>query len=227
MMSFKSKVLLFLLFAINVHSLAQADSTQRKSKVLGLAIAPVFSYASFQSEPYFMDSLNLPAPSSINKPGLGISFTFDIPISAKLYLRPGIETVMLPSKIAFETKEQLQTTTQVVPMTIDVPFGIYYAPAGFSVRNQPQPAGCYFGVAARAVFPFQSLLPIKPALHPFIPHADVIAGYHWYSGKSFKRAELFFSMALMDYMTHVETENQWRAVKQYYRNFGGIRMIFN
>jgi len=227
MMSFKSKILFFLLFAINVNSFSQADSTQRKSKVLGLAIAPVFSYASFQSEPYIIDSLNLPAPKSINKPGLGISFTFDIPITTKLYLRPGIETVMLPSKIAFETKEQLQTTTQVVPMSIDLPLGIYYAPAGFSVKNQQQPAGSYFGVVARAVFPFQGLLPIKPALQPVIPHVDVIAGYHWYSGKSFKRAELFFSLALMDYMTHVETEIQWRAVKQYYRNFGGIRMIFN
>ena len=174
-----------------------------------------------------VDTLTLPSPTSINKPGLGVSFTFDIPLTSKLYLRPAIETIMLPSKIAFETKEQLTTTTQVVPMTIDLPVGIYYAPGGFSVKNEQQPMGSYFGVVARAVFPFQSLLPIKPALNPVIPHADFIAGYHWYSGRSFKRVELFFSMALTDYMTHVEEDSQWRAVKQYYRNFGGVRMIFN
>ena len=174
-----------------------------------------------------VDTLPLPAPYSINKPGLGVSFTFDIPLTSKLYLRPSIETIMLPSKIAFETKEQLTTTTQVVPMTIDLPLGIYYAPSGFSVKNEQQPKGSYFGVAARAVFPFQSLLPIKPALKPFIPHADIITGFHWYSGKSFKRVELFLSIALTDYMTHVETDSQWRSVKQYFRHFGGVRMIFN
>lgn len=208
-------------------SLAQSDSTQRKSKVLGLAVAPVFSLVSFRSEPYSIDSLNLPAPASINKPGLAVSFTFDIPITSKLYLRPAIEAVMLTSKISFETREQLQTTTQVVPMTIDVPIGLYYAPRGFSVKNVDQTNGSYFGIAVRSVFPFKNLLPIKPALNPFIPHADVIAGYHWFSGKSFKRAEVFFSLSLIDYMTHAETDHQWQAVKQYYRHFGGIRMIFN
>ncbi|MFM8324144.1 MAG: hypothetical protein ACKN9U_04715, partial [Pirellulaceae bacterium] len=92
-------------------------------KVLGMAVAPVFSFASFQSEAYMVDTLTLSAPSSINKPGLGVSFTFDIPLTSKLYLRPAIETIMLPSKIAFETKEQLTTTTQVVPMTIDLARG--------------------------------------------------------------------------------------------------------
>lgn len=227
MSNIKSKIVFILFSTLVLSSMAQTDSTQRKSKVLGMAIAPVFSFASFQSEAYMVDTLTLSAPSSINKPGLGVSFTFDIPLTSKLYLRPAIETIMLPSKIAFETKEQLTTTTQVVPMTIDLPLGIYYAPGGFSVKNEQQPKGSFFGVAARAVFPFQSLLPIKPALNPVIPHADIIAGYHWYSGKSFKRVELFLSMALTDYMTHVETDSQWRAVKQYYRHFGGVRMIFN
>jgi hypothetical protein len=222
-----SKILLLLFFGSTLNSFAQTDSTQRKSKVLGLAVAPVFSFASFRSEAYMNDTVTLAAPRSIQTPGLGVSFTFDIPITSRIYLRPGIETIMLPSKISFETKEKLQTTTQVVPMTIDIPIGIYYAPGGFSIKNTQQPKGIYFGAVARAVFPFQALLPIKPALNSFIPHADIIAGYHWYSGKSFKRMELFFSLALMDYMTHAETENQWRAVKHYYRNFGGVRVIFN
>ena len=223
----QTKVLFILLSAATLCSFSQTDSTQRKSKVLGIAVAPVFSIASFQSESYVNESTTFAAPISINRPGLGVAFTFDIPLTSKWYLRPSIETIMLPSKIAFETKEKLQTTTQVVPMTIDIPLGIYYAPGGFSIKNTQQSKGIYFGAVARAVFPFPALLPIKPALNSVVPHADISAGYHWYSGKSFKRVELFFSLALKDYMTHVETENQWLAVKHYNRSFGGVRMIFN
>ncbi len=216
-----------LLISTAQYSYSQSDSTHRKSKILGVAISPVFSFTSFRSESYVIDSIQLSAPKSIQKPGVSVSFTFEIPLTSKLYLRPGIEAVMLPSKIGFDTKENLQTSVQVVPMTLDLPLGIYYAPGGFSVKNQQQPRGAYFGAVARAAFPFPLLLPIKPAVNSFIPHVDLVAGYHWYSGKSFKRAEIFISLATMDYMKHVETDPQWTAVKHYYRHFGGLRMIFN
>ena len=202
-----------------------ADSTRtRQSKELGLSVSGLHSLVRMDANPYFIGD-NTGIPQLENTPGFSAGFHYNFYPGRSVMLRPGVEGVFLPVKIAYQTEIEYVTRQRVYPTTVEFPLTLIYSryrmDAFPPAQSKPE-----FGLGVRPVLTLRPFNDAQPVLKERNLNIDAVVGYPFRFSKSLMRLELFYSHGLFNIIG--EDDNyKTRNITSLHRHMAGLRVIFH
>jgi len=210
---------------VSVAHAADGDTTRtRHSKDLGLGVSALYSASVMQAKSYFIGE-NVGTPQLENSPGFSAGFYYNVYAGRNIIIRPGLEGVMLPVKVAYQTEIDYVTRQRIFPTTVELPLTILYSSYRMNAypRSKGQPE---FGIGVRPVFTVKALNDAQPVMRHNNLNLDAVVGFPVGTAKSVMRVELFYSYGIFNLMG--EDDNyKTRKIASLYRHFGGLRLIFH
>lgn len=201
------------------------DSTRtRQSKELGLSVSGLYSLVRMEANPYFIGD-NTGIPQLENTPGFSAGFHYNFYPGRRLILRPGVEGVLLPVKIAYQTEINYVTRQRVYPTTVEFPLTLIYS--GYRMDAfPPSQSKPEFGLGVRPVLTLRPFNDAQPVLKERNLNIDAVIGYPFRFSKSLMRLEIFYSHGLFNIIG--EDDNfKTRNITSLYRHMVGVRVIFH
>jgi len=214
-----------LLLHVNAMFASDRDTTRaRQSKELGLGVSALYSAATMNAKAYFAGE-NVGIPKLENTPGFSAGFYYNFYAGRSLIVRPGVEAVLLPVKIAYQTEIDYVTRQRIYPTTFELPITILYS--SYRIGAFPRPKGKpEYGIGLRPVFAVKTLSDAQPVMRSNNLNLDAVVGFPFGASKSVMRLELFYSYGLFNLIG--EDDNyKTRSITSLYRHFGGLRLIFH
>jgi hypothetical protein len=218
-------VIAWFLFAFTPVSAGDKDSTNtRQSKELGLSISGLYSLVQMDANPYFIGD-NTGIPQLENTPGFSAGFHYNFYPGRSLMLRPGVEGVFLPVKIAYQTEINYVTRQRIYPTTVEFPLTLIYS--GYRMDAfPPAQAKPEFGLGLRPVITLRPFNDAQPVLKERNLNIDAVIGYPFPFNKSLMRLELFYSYGLFNIIGE-DDDYKTRNITSLYRHMAGLRVIFH
>jgi hypothetical protein len=198
------------------------------------------------ANPYFIGD-NTGIPQLENTPGFSAGFHYNFYPGRSFILRPGVEGVLLPVKVAYQTEINYVTRQRIYPTTIEFPLMLIYSAfrtdafpplqhlktfAGgiySSYRTRafpPAKSRPEFGLGLRPVLTLRPFNDAQPVLKENNLNIDAVVGYPMRFTKSLMRLELFYSHGLFNIIG--EDDNfKTRNITSLYRHMAGVRVIFH
>lgn len=201
------------------------DSTNtRQSKELGLSISGLYSLVQMDANPYFIGD-NTGIPQLENTPGFSAGFHYNFYPGRRFILRPGVEGVLMPVKVAYQTEINYVTRQRIYPTTFEFPLTLIYSAYRMDAfppaKSRPE-----FGLGLRPVLSLRPFNDVQPVLKENNLNIDAIVGYPMRFSKSLMRLELFYSHGLFNIIG--EDDNfKTRNITSLYRHMAGVRVIFH
>ncbi len=201
------------------------DSTRtRQSKELGLSISGLYSLVRMEANPYFIGD-NIGTPQLENTPGFSAGFHYNFYPGRSLILRPGVEGVFLPVKIAYQTEINYITRQRIYPMTFEFPLTLIYSSFRMDAFP-PSKARPEFGIGIRPVVTLKPFNDVQPVLKQNNLNIDAVVGFPKRFEKSLMRVELFYSHGIFNIIG--EDDNyKTRNITTLYRHIAGVRVLFH
>jgi len=204
---------------------ASKDSTiVRASKDLGLYIGAAYSLYQMSADTYDLDGFTA-EPDLKNSPGILAGFCYNFYAGNHLIVRPAIEAVFLPTKIAYQTENNYIREQSIFPMTVELPVSLILS--SFRTKSFPRPkAKPEWGVSARPILAVKAFNDLEPTLKTYNFNSDVFIGYPFSNDKSVARLELFYSYGWLNLIGE-GTDYRTSSIQRLHRNTAGIRLIFH
>ncbi len=211
-------------FAHALHA-SDGDTTRtRQSKELGLGVSALYSATTMKAKAYFIGD-NVGTPQLENTPGFSAGFYYNFYAGRKLIVRPGVEAVLLPVTIAYQTEIDYVTRQRIFPTTLELPLTILYS--SYRIDAFPRPKGRpEYGIGLRPVVAVKTLSDAQPVMRTNNLNLDAVVGFPVGSAKSVMRVELFYSYGLFNLIGE-DNNYKTRSITSLYRHFGGLRLIFH
>lgn len=216
----------FLLLFLATSLLASdSDTTRaRQSQELGLGVTALYSTATMEAKAYFAGD-NVGKPQLENTPGFSAGFYYNFYAGRSLIVRPGVEAVLLPVNIAYQTEIDYVTRQRIFPTTLELPFTVLYS--SYRIDAFPRPKGRpEYGIGLRPVFAVKTLSDAQPVMRSNNLNVDAFVGFPFGFAKSVMRLELFYSYGLFNLIGH-DDNYKTRSITSLYRHYGGLRVIFH
>ena len=223
-MRFLLSVFVLLLHATSLVA-SDSDTTRaRQSKELGLGVSALYSTVTMKAKSYFAGD-NVGTPQLENTPGFSAGFYYNFYVGRNIIVRPSVEAVLLPVRIAYQTEIDYVTRQRIFPTTLELPITVLYS--SYRIDAFPRAKGKpEYGIGLRPVFAVKTLSDAQPVMRSNNLNLDAVVGFPFGASKSVMRLELFYSYGLFNLIG--EDDNyKTRSITSLYRHFGGLRLIFH
>jgi len=221
-------VLIALVLSCFLRSYAQEASQDtvavRASKDLGLYLGGTYSLNRMEATSYQVGMFE-GVPELKNSPGVLAGFCYNFYAGNHLIIRPAVEVMFMPTKIAYQTEIDYVREQRIFPMTAEFPISIILS--SFRTKSFPRPqAKPEVGLSVRPVISVKAFNDLEPVLNPYNLNTDVFVGYPFSNNKSVTRLELFYSHGWLNIIGS-GTDYKTTSIQSLYRSAIGLRAIFH
>lgn|GEM_PF-1919068 len=223
--------LLHILLLAFIHTAtAQTDTTVVKkrsnvSKNIGIGFGFSYSLLSMSSSPFvLLDSTGKLGYSNIkNSLGANISLFYNVRLSERLYLRPGVDAHFLKAGIQYDTRLPNKKNSFVFPVAVEVPIT-----ASWSINKKGNFAsGPYVALGIRPTIAVEQFVSLYPTIKNTNLNVDAGLGLPVKMKKLAARVELIYSYGLFNLIGKKEDDFYTNSISSLGRNFVGLRFYFS
>lgn len=230
----KRILVITLLALLSIQLLAQTDTDvevikPKASKNFGLGFGISYSMLDMQSSPFVLvDSIGKMGESRIqNTLGLNISAFYNIHISEKFMLRPGVDANIMRAHILYDTRLNNKKRSDIFPVTAEIPItAIWKFPCG-DIRNDGFQPSINAIIGIRPVVAIKQFKSAYPTTKDFNLNVDAGVGFPIKTKKLNFTIEAIFSYGLLNLIGENDEDFYTTSVSQLGRSYAGLRFYFN